>query len=174
MRHGPGYVSGKQTKSAPSAPARSIHCTASATLRPASPGGCEIGCTTAILKVIGVSPKHDAAELGTAFPGSCFTKKLKIVNRFGSKRRAVYWRAAGELKPSRAAWSRRASAGAPQHRRCPEKSFCELPSSELRADFSARSVIDRRDDHCSWAGSVEDVIHNIYHFARREIDQQQI
>jgi hypothetical protein len=58
MRHGPGYVSGKQTKSAPSAAARSIHCTASATLRSASPGGCEIGCTTAIRNVIGVSLKH--------------------------------------------------------------------------------------------------------------------
>src|SRR5262249_6231006 len=58
MRHGPGYVSGKQTKSAPSAAARSIQCTASATLRSASPGGCEIGCTTAIRNVIGVSLKH--------------------------------------------------------------------------------------------------------------------
>src|SRR3974377_811284 len=101
MRHGPGYVSGKQTKSAPSAAARSIHCTASATLRPASPGGCEIGCTTEIRKVIGVSPKHDAAELGTAFPGSCFTKKLKIVNRFGSERRRLTGNSPWQEKPRR-------------------------------------------------------------------------
>src|SRR3974390_3429081 len=84
IRHGPGYVSGKQTKSAPSAAARSIHCTASTTLRSASPGGCEIGCTTAIRKVIGVSPKHDGT--GNRLSGIMLHKKLKIVNRFRLKR----------------------------------------------------------------------------------------
>src|SRR5262249_32663654 len=86
--HGPGYVSGKQTKSAPSAAARSIHCTASAASRSASPGGCEIGCTAVIRNVIGVSPKHYAAS-GNRFCGIMLHKKLKIVNRFRGDERVL-------------------------------------------------------------------------------------
>src|SRR5437764_11610446 len=48
IRHGPGYVSGKHTKCAPSPAARSIACTASATLAWSAPGRWQIGCTTAM------------------------------------------------------------------------------------------------------------------------------
>src|SRR6516165_7719058 len=81
IRHGPGYVSGKQTKSAPSAAARSIHCTASATLRSASPGGCEIGCTTAIRKVMGHLPGAGCGKKKPAFRDHA-SQKAQIVNRY--------------------------------------------------------------------------------------------
>src|SRR5215469_2777519 len=135
MRHGPGYVSGKQTKSAPSAAARSIHCTASATLRSASAGECEIGCTTAIRKVIGVSLKAwRGAEWEPLFEDHASQKSLRPSIDSAAKRSGLTIQPGryGEFKPPRVARSRHARVNALQPRRTETRSGSKAGASVRR------------------------------------------
>src|SRR5262245_8219716 len=64
MRHGPGYVSGKQTNCAPSPAARAMARSASAMFAASLPGGWQIGWTTAMRKVMALAPARRLAGVG--------------------------------------------------------------------------------------------------------------